>query len=129
MSRETLGNRDPSTLFIINNLGALLKAKGDLAAAESLCREAMEGLRETLGDRHPSTLASISNLGRLLEDKGDLAAAEPLFREALKGRNETLSMRHPDTEASIADFFRVSTALLLLQKMSLLGRESKLKRD
>ena len=72
MSRETLGNRDPSTLFIINNLGALLKAKGDLAAAESLCREAMEGLRETLGDRHPSTLASISNLGGLLKAKARL---------------------------------------------------------
>jgi hypothetical protein len=43
----------------------LLYAKGDLAAAEPLCREALEVERETLGDRHPSTLGSISNLGVL----------------------------------------------------------------
>ena len=32
--RETLGSRHPNTLTSINNLGLLLKAKGDLAAAE-----------------------------------------------------------------------------------------------
>ncbi len=35
--RETLGNRHPKTLNSINNLGHLLKDKGDLAAAEPLC--------------------------------------------------------------------------------------------
>ena len=66
--RETLGGRHPSTLWSMNNLGALLKAKGDLAAAELLCREVLEGQRETLGSRHPSTLYSIHNLGVLLSD-------------------------------------------------------------
>ena len=37
-----------STLASINNLGKLLKAKGDLAAAEPLYREALKGRRETL---------------------------------------------------------------------------------
>ena len=55
--RETLGS--PNTLGSINNLGLLLKAKGDLAAAEPQYREALEGKRETLGDRHPHTLSSI----------------------------------------------------------------------
>ena len=82
MSRETLGNRHPDTLISINNLSTLLHDKGDLAAAEPLFREALEGTRETLGDRHPATLNSMNNLGMLLQDKGDLAAAEPLFREA-----------------------------------------------
>ena len=59
MQRETLGNRHPDTLTSIHNLGELLRAKGDLAAAEPLCREALEGMRETLGDRHPHTLSSI----------------------------------------------------------------------
>ena len=57
-------------------------AKGDLAAAESLYREALEVQRETLGDRHPDTLISMDNLGVLLQDTGDLAAADLLFREA-----------------------------------------------
>ena len=40
MSRKTLGNRHPSTLLSINYLGLLLQAKGDLATAEPLLREA-----------------------------------------------------------------------------------------
>ena len=51
--RITLGNRHLSTLSSVNNLGRLLKDKGDLAAAEPLLREAMEGRREALGARHP----------------------------------------------------------------------------
>ena len=82
VKRETLGNRHPSTITSINNLGGLLMAKGDLDAAELLYREAMDVQRETLGNRHPNTLISISNLGLLLQDKGDLATAEPLLREA-----------------------------------------------
>ena len=45
VARETLGDRHPSTLASINNLsfnnlGLLLQAKGDLATAEPLLREA-----------------------------------------------------------------------------------------
>ena len=36
--RITLGNRHLSTLSSVNNLGRLLKDKGDLAAAEPLLR-------------------------------------------------------------------------------------------
>ena len=85
----------------LNNLGRLLKEKGDLAAAEPLSREALQGRREKLGARHPDTLSSISNLGLLLTAKGDLAAAEPLLREALGGRREVLGARHPKTLAAI----------------------------
>jgi hypothetical protein len=81
----------------------LLLAKGDLAAAEPLLREALEGRRETFGNRHPDTLISISNLGVLLKAKGDLAAAEPQIREALEGRRETLGDRHPHTLNSISN--------------------------
>ena len=76
MKRETLGDRHPSTLNSIGNLGALLQAKGDLAAAEPLYREALEAQRETLGDRHPSTLFSINSLDRLLQAKRKLLPAE-----------------------------------------------------
>ena len=87
----------PDTLSSINDLGQLLLDEGDLAAAEPLCREALERRRETLGDRHPDTLSSINDLGQLLLDEGDRAAAEPLFCEALKARRETLGIRHPST--------------------------------
>ena len=98
--RETLGSRHPCTLTAINNLGLLLKDKGDFVAAELLHREALEGRRETLGSRHPDTLGSMNNLGLLLQAKGDLedlVAAAPLLREALEGMRETLGRRHPGT--------------------------------
>ena len=101
VNRETLGNRHPTTLTTIRNLGLLLKHKGDLAAAEPLFREAVEGQRETLGDQHPDTLLSINHLGLLFKKKGDLAAAEPLYREVLEAQRETLGSRHPTTLNSI----------------------------
>ena len=72
----------PDTLGSINNLGGLLYAKGDLAAAEPLYHEALKGLRETLGSRHPHTLISINNLGTVLQAKGDLGAARRMLRGA-----------------------------------------------
>ena len=74
-----------------------MRAKGDLASAEPLLREALEGMREILGNQHPTTLIVINNLGMMLKAKGDLAAAETLFREALESRHETLGSRHPST--------------------------------
>jgi hypothetical protein len=62
--RATLGDRHPDTLDSISNFGVLLWVKGDLAAAEPLLREAVEGLRATLGSTlgsgHPVTLDSIA---------------------------------------------------------------------
>ena len=63
VQRETLGNRHPSTLISISNLGLILHDMGDLSGAELLYREALEVQRETLGDQHPNTLNFMSNLG------------------------------------------------------------------
>ena len=63
--RETLGDRHPSTLASIYNVGLLLEAMGELGEAEPLLEEALQGRKETLGDRHPDTLTSISNMGEL----------------------------------------------------------------
>ena len=107
LERMPPGERGTSVLS--NQLGLLLQAKGDLAGAEALMREALQAFRETLGDRHPSTLVSIGNLGSLLQDKGDLAAAESLLREALEGQRETLSNRHPVTLTFINNLARCCT--------------------
>ena len=69
-SRATLGDRHPSTLTSISNLGLLLQDQGKLDEAGVLYREALEAKRATLGDRHPSTLTSMNNLGSLLHDQG-----------------------------------------------------------
>ena len=102
---------------------AVLRAKGDFAAAEPLLREALGVQRETLGDRHPHTLDLLNNLGRLLKEKGELAAAEPLSREALEGRREKLGARHPDTLSSISNL-----GLLLMAKGDLTAAEPLLRK-
>jgi len=48
-ARHSAIGTDPHTLVAINNLGIMLMDKGDLAAAEPLCREALERRRQTLG--------------------------------------------------------------------------------
>jgi len=64
----------------------LLRDQGNLAEAEPLMREALDGRRHHLGNSHPDTLSSINNLAVLLQGQGKLAQAEPLMREVLDGR-------------------------------------------
>jgi len=102
--RATLGDRHPDTLTSINNLGELLRERGDLDSAEPLHREALDARRETLGDRHSDTLTSISNLSLLLHNKGDLDGAEPFCREALEGKRQTLGDRNVATFITLGNY-------------------------
>ena len=47
--RETLGDRHPSTLISINNMGMLLEAMSQLEEAMPLYEEVLQVERETLG--------------------------------------------------------------------------------
>jgi nephrocystin-3 len=98
-----LGAEHPDTLGSVNNLGVLLKAKGDHEGAEALLRRALEGYEKALGAEHPITLSSVNNLGVLLESKGDYEGAEALYRRALEGREKVLGMEHPDTLRSVTN--------------------------
>ena len=77
MRRETLRHLD--TPASISNLGMLLKAKGDLAAAGPLLHEALEGRRETLAHQHPDTLATINNQLGLLQATINNVILPPCF--------------------------------------------------
>ena len=93
-SRATLGDRHPSTLTSINNLGGLLHTQGKLDEAEPLWREALEASRAMRGDLNPGTLSFIHNLALLLKDQGKVDEALPLFIEYFRA---TLGDRHPTT--------------------------------
>jgi non-specific serine/threonine protein kinase/serine/threonine-protein kinase len=99
--RRVLGEKHPSTLTSINNMGFLLQAQGKLAEAEPYFREGLEKFRRVLGAEHPDTLASINNMGDLLQAQGKLAEAEPYFRESLEKSRRVLGEEHPDTLTSI----------------------------
>ena len=80
----------------------LLQAKGDLAAAEPLLREAFEGRHETLGSRHPDTLGSSNNLSLLLQAKGHLAAVGPLLHKVMAMMGKTPGSRLRLSTSSLA---------------------------
>ena len=98
---KTLGPEHPSTLRSVNNLGLILKHKGDYDAAEILLRRALEGQEKTHGSENPHTLTCISNLGNFLRDKGDYDAAEILCLRALEAREKILGPEHPNTLISV----------------------------
>lgn len=90
-----------ATSTLQSALACLLKAQGDLAAAEPLLRGALEGFCSKLGASHPHALGSKNNLADLLRDKGELAEAERLVREAVDGYRRGLGDDHLDTLVAI----------------------------
>ena len=74
-SRETLGDRHPSTLTSIYNLASLLKAKGELQEALTLYTEELGGCAERFGPSHGETRQSAEGVVALLRQLGKAADA------------------------------------------------------
>ncbi len=63
-----------------NQLGYLLQAMGDSAAARPYYEQALAIHREVLGEKHPDTASSLNNLGSLLHSHGRLRRCPSLLR-------------------------------------------------
>lgn len=123
LADAVLGERDPATLAILNNLAATLGALGRAGEAEPLIRKSYGLSTDVLGARHPSTLQSLNNLGGNLIDQGRYEEAEPLLRAALKLRTEVLGERDPQVldsmnalSVNLMDQGRLAEAEALLRK-------------
>jgi tetratricopeptide (TPR) repeat protein len=93
--------QDESAVSLLNSLGRLLQAQGDLAGAQSYYEYALEICKQALDPNHPRTATSLNNLGTLLQDQGDLAGALQYYKRALAIREQTLGPLHPDTAQSL----------------------------
>jgi serine/threonine-protein kinase len=93
--RHVVGNDHPSVMVTLNNLGNLLREKGEYADAEPMLEEAL-AINRTLHGRHPRVAISLHNLSLAKVALGDYDAAEALDREALSMRRELLNEEHPD---------------------------------
>lgn len=96
-----------SAVIAYVNLGARLRARGDLDAADRCWRHGLSMAERTPGtDRTRAVL--IHNLGELLRDKGDLARAEDLLREAAAQFGELArgSMAHMLAMGLVGDTLR-----------------------
>jgi tetratricopeptide (TPR) repeat protein len=96
LRRETLGPDHADVASSIEDLGAVLIAKGDLEQAEQLVREALAIKRRALPADDPKIAVGLNNLGFLMWRKGNLGEAESMYREALAIDRRTLGNEHPE---------------------------------
>ncbi len=85
----------PDYADALNDLGLLLRYKGDYAGSEPLLRESLAMNRRLLGDKHPEIANSLQNLALVLQAKGDLEGASSAFRQALAMQRELVGNVHP----------------------------------
>lgn len=98
-----LGEANPEVASGLNDLAALLRARGDLKQAEPLLRRALELDRRNFGDAHPTVATTLNNLALVLKDRNEYAQAESLYREALEIRRATLGPDDPDIAKSLSN--------------------------
>lgn len=94
---EGLAAGDPEReAQVANDLGNVLRAKGDHEGAELAHRRALAGFEAALGPEHHDTALARMNLGIALVRKGDLAGAEAMLRSALAVLENVLGPDHPE---------------------------------
>ena len=91
----------PDYADALNDLGLLLRSKGDYVASEQLLRESLAMKRRLLGDRHPEIAMSLNSVAEVLQLKGDLAEAESTYRRALAMQRELLGDAHPEVALTL----------------------------
>jgi Tfp pilus assembly protein PilF len=101
LRERALGPEHPDSASSLNNLGALLRAQGDLAAARTYYERALAIRERTLGPAHPDTASSLNNLGLLLRTQGDLAGARAYYERALAINEKALGPERPGTATSL----------------------------
>ena len=81
----------------LNDLGLLLEAEGELAAAEEAYRDSAGAHADTYGDRHPASAAVRANLASALATRGQAAGAAALLEQSLAVIRAAYGPRHDDT--------------------------------
>ena len=127
---RVLGERHPSTLTSMNDLGLTLLAMSELEQAKKLQEGVLGIRREELGERHPSTLTSKGNLALTYRMMGEFKQARALQEEDLKICREELGERHSHAVASIGNLAltlwemgELNQAKELLEEALEIGRE------
>jgi serine/threonine-protein kinase len=111
ISRKTDGEMNSGYAILLQNLGGALIDVGDLSAAESAERQALDIRRRLSGDnQHPDTAYTLNLLGYILLAKGDWLHAKPFLGEALVIRKKYLGQEHPQYAFSLASWARVLQA-------------------
>ena len=94
---EAIEHVIPSRINRTEYIAKLLHQQVQLAAAEKMYVQALDGKERTVGPEHTSTLITLNNLGVLYQAQGNLAKAEEMFVRARKGYEATVGPEHTST--------------------------------
>ena len=124
LGRSVPGGEHTRVADTMNDLGVLLRMKGDAKASVSMLDDALSMRRRLLGPVHKDVAVTISELGRSYGSLGQPARAETLAREALAMRREIFGERHRETATTMGDL-----GLLLWQRGDFAGAEPLLRQS
>jgi serine/threonine protein kinase/Tfp pilus assembly protein PilF len=119
IGRRAIGPESEQVADALNNLGMLLRDRGDLAAAEKALTESLALRRRLYGDEHKDLAVTLVELAAVYSDQGFDDRAEPLLKESLSIRRKVLGPEDHETGVSMNEI-----ALLKRRQGDLAGAES-----
>lgn len=93
---------------VLNELGKLYHAQGNLERAEELYTRALPILEQSFGKDHLHVAAVVYNLGRLRHDQHRLDEADQLYQRALLVWLESYGPHHPLSLSALEDLGRLN---------------------
>jgi Tfp pilus assembly protein PilF len=84
IDENVYGPDHPNVATIVNNLGGVLRALGDLAGARKSYERALEIDENVYGPDHPEVATDVNNLGLALQKMGDLESARENLERSLE---------------------------------------------
>jgi CHAT domain-containing protein/tetratricopeptide (TPR) repeat protein len=96
-ARQAFGDRDPTTLTVLSNVGMFYYSRGRFDEAEALWLEGLQVSRRLNGPKHSNTLSYLNYLGVLYLKNQNYKKAAPLMQEALTISQETLGPTDENT--------------------------------
>ena len=109
----------------LNNMGQVLRSKGEYSEAESNFREALALAEKAYQSAGPVVAECLHNLSVALFEKGDYISAEPLIVKALEMRKQSLGEEHLDTALTMNNL----ATLIYTVKKDYAGAEDLFKRS
>jgi tetratricopeptide (TPR) repeat protein len=107
---ETHGEESLPVAGVYHNIGGILHARGDFAAAEQPAREAWRISRCHFGDDDVRTIADAVAYAAVLDGLERYALSEGIYRRGLAVFERTYGVRHPETAAVLHNLAAVVAA-------------------
>ena len=96
IEERALGPDSPNVATSANNIGQVLRVKGDLDQALTYARRALQIDEKVYGPEHADVARDANNIGAILYQKGDLDGALTYMQRALQIDEKVYGPEHPE---------------------------------